>query len=318
MSAPLIALTGATGFIGRHLLAELPKRGYRVRVLLRRPNPVVNEAGSAVIGDLTAPRNLSAAFADVDAVVHSAGLAHAMSGRPEDDFRAVNTDATIALAEAALRAGVRRFVFLSSIRAQVGASAAHVVTEADEPGPTDPYGRSKLAAEQGLAGLPLDWVALRPTIVYGRGVRGNMETLIGLAQSRWPLPFAGLRARRSLLAVENLLAALDTVLRHPDALRRPLIVSDPEPLTLAEMVAALRAGLGRAPRLLPVPEAVLSLMLRAAGRAEAFERIAGSLVASPAALTELGWRPVVDTRAALAALGRATPVRRVLPTTQAW
>jgi uncharacterized protein YbjT (DUF2867 family) len=115
---PLIALTGATGFIGQHLLHELPKRGYRLRVLLRRPTVVPLESASAVVGDLARPQNMTAALADVDAVIHSAGLAHAMSGLPEDDYRTLNTEATIALARAAQRAGAKRFVFLSSIRAQ--------------------------------------------------------------------------------------------------------------------------------------------------------------------------------------------------------
>ena len=119
----LIALTGATGFIGRHLLADLTARGYRVRVLLRRPTALPEGAASAVVGDLTRPINMAAALAGVDAVVHSAGLAHAMSGAPEDDYRTLNTEATRKLAEAAARAKVRRFVFLSSIRAQVGPSA---------------------------------------------------------------------------------------------------------------------------------------------------------------------------------------------------
>src|SRR6266508_2604689 len=173
VNKPLVALTGATGFIGQCLLRELPKRGYRLRVLLRRPSMVAMESASAVVGDLARPQNMAAALADVDAVIHSAGVAHAMSGRPADDYRVLNTEATIALARAAERARVRRFVFLSSIRAQVGPSADGVVTEDIAPQPTDDYGRSKLAAEAGLAALALDWVALRPVLVYGPGVKGN-------------------------------------------------------------------------------------------------------------------------------------------------
>src|SRR3974377_275069 len=114
----LIALTGATGFIGRHLLRELPKRGYRLRVLLRRPASVAVRHASAVTVRLARPPNMSAALEGVDAVIHSAGLAHAMSGVPEDDYRVLNTEATIGLARAARRAGAKRFIFLSSIRAQ--------------------------------------------------------------------------------------------------------------------------------------------------------------------------------------------------------
>ena len=118
MKHPLIALTGSTGFIGRYLLAELPKRGYRLRVLLRRPSVLPVEVASAVVGDLRHPQNMAAALAGVDAIVHSAGRAHVMSGLPEDDYRALNTEATINFARAAQRAGVRRFIFFSSIHAR--------------------------------------------------------------------------------------------------------------------------------------------------------------------------------------------------------
>ncbi|AWM88892.1 NAD-dependent epimerase/dehydratase family protein [Microvirga sp. 17 mud 1-3] len=307
MNGPLIALTGATGFIGRHLLAELPKRGYRVRVLLRRPAEVPSGATSAVIGDIAQPFNMAAALRDVDAVIHSAGLAHAMSGLPEDDYRAINTQGTLGLARAAERAGVRRFVFLSSIRAQSGPVSETILTEAMAPHPTDPYGRSKLEAEEGLARLGLDWAALRPVLVYGPGVKGNMASLMALARSPWPLPLGGLKARRSLLALDNLTAAVEAVLRAPGPLRRPFIVADPEPVTVPEIVTALRAGLGRGPGLLPVPAPLLKMAATSMGRREAYERLAGSLVASPAALAELGWVPVTTTPDGLRRLAAEPP-----------
>src|SRR6516165_10873280 len=301
---PLIALTGATGFIGQWLLKELPKRGYRLRVLLRRPSAVPMECASAVVGDLARPQNMAAALADADAVIHSAGLAHAMSGLPEDDYRMLNTEATIALARAAQRAGAKRFVFLSSIRAQSGPTAEHVLTEARAPAPTDAYGRSKLAAEQGLSELALDWVALRLVLVYGPGVKGNMAQLVRFARSPYPLPVGGLTGRRSLLALDNLVAAIDTVLSAAAQLRRPLIVADPVPLTIPEMVSAMRRGLGRRPGLIPMPQRLLEAALRATGREEIYQRLSGSLVADPAALTRLGWQPAVATAEGLAALAR--------------
>ena len=302
---PLIALTGTTGFIGQWLLRELPKRGYRLRVLLRRPSTVPMEAASAVVGDLARPQNMAAALADVDAVIHSAGVAHAMSGLPEDDYRVLNTEATIALARAAQRAGARRFIFLSSIRAQSGPAADHVLTEDLPPQPTDAYGRSKLAAEEGLAQLDLDWAALRLVLVYGAGVKGNMAELLRFARAPYPLPLGALRGRRSLLALDNLVAAIDTVLAAPGRLRQPLIAADPAALTIPEMIAALRGGLGRSPGLVPVPPALLKAALHAAGRTETYQRLAGSLVAEPAALLKLGWKPPVTTAQALAALARS-------------
>ncbi len=302
----LLALTGATGFIGQHLLRELPKRGYRLRVLLRRPASVPMRTASAVIGDLARPQNMSTALEGVDAVIHSAGFAHAMSGVPEDDYRVLNTEATIGLARAARRAGAKRFVFLSSIRAQCGPTADTVQTEAVEPRPTDAYGESKLAAERGLAELDLDWVSLRAVLVYGPGVKGNMAQLMRLARSPFPLPLGSLGARRSLLALENLLAAIEAVLAAPGTLRRAFIAADPQALTVAEMIAAMRHGLGRQPNVFPLPAALLQLLLRAAGQEEIYQRLSGSLVADPSALISLGWAPPLATPAGLARLMQAS------------
>jgi len=301
----LLALTGSTGFIGRHLLRDLAARGHRLRVLLRRPAAAPIDAASAVIGDLARPQNMAAALADVDAVIHSAGIAAGMTGVPEDDYRVLNTEATIELARAARRAGAKRFVFLSSIRAQCGPTAATVLTEAAAPAPTDPYGKSKLAAERGLAELDLDWVALRAVLVYGPGVKGNIARLARLARSSWPLPVAALTAHRSLLALDNLAAAIDTVLAAPAPLRRAFIAADPHALTIAEMVAAMREGLGRRPGVFPFPAAALRWMLHASGQDDLYERMSGSLVADPTALMRLGWSPPLATRAGLAALMRA-------------
>ncbi|NEU12043.1 NAD-dependent epimerase/dehydratase family protein [Methylobacterium sp. BTF04] len=304
MSTKLIALTGATGFIGRHLLQALSARGFRVRVLLRRPVEVPEGASGAVVGDLSRPINMAAALAGVDAVVHSAGLAHAMSGAPEDDYRSSNTQATRGLAEAAARARVQRFVFLSSIRAQTGAFADGIVTEADTAAPTDAYGRSKLAAEEALAEIGLDWVALRPVLVYGAGVKGNMAALMRLARTPYPLPLGSLAGRRSLVSVESLAEAVVTVLNAPDRIAGPLIVAEPEPLTLPEMIGALRSGLGRSPGIVPMPQALLRWGCRIARRDEMFERLSTSLVARADGLTELGWQPPIRPRDGLAALTR--------------
>src|SRR5258708_15734269 len=245
---------------------------------------------------------MSAALAGVDAVVHSAGLAHAMSGIPEDDYRLINTEATIRLARAARRAGARRFVFLSSSRAQCGPAADTVMTEAAEPRPTDAYGRSKLAAERGLAELDLDWVSLRAVLIYGPGVKGNMAQLIGLARSPFPLPLASLTARRSLLALENLSAAIETVLAAPGTLRRAVVAAEAAALAIAGMIAALRSGLGRPPNVFPFPPAGLANPFRAPRREEIYQRLSRSLGADATALTSLGWAPLLATPAGLAKL----------------
>jgi nucleoside-diphosphate-sugar epimerase len=245
-----------------------------------------------VIGDLARPRNMAAALEGVDAVIHSAGFTQGMSGIPEDDYRILNTEATIDLARAARRAGAKRFVFLSSIRAQCGPTAETVLTEADDPKPTDAYGRSKLAAERGLAELDLDWVSLRAALVYGPGVKGNMAQLMRIARSPFPLPLRSMSARRSLLALESLPAAIETVLKAPQPLRRAFITADAEGLTVAEMIAAMRHGLGRRPNVFPLSPALIELFLRSTGREEIYRRLSGSLVADPSALIGLGWKPL--------------------------
>jgi nucleoside-diphosphate-sugar epimerase len=299
---PLIALTGATGFIGRHVLREMPKRGYRFRVLLRRPVDIPLDCASAVIGDLARPQNLSAALAGVDAVVHSAGVSQGVSGLPDADHRILNAEATHHLARAAQAARVKRFVFLSSIRAQTGPSAEGLLTENQPATPTDAYGRSKLEAERRLAELDIDWVSLRPVLVYGQGMQGNFAALVQLARSPYPLPFGSLKARRSLLSVDNLVDAVAAVVMAPSPLRRPFIVADQEALSVPQMIAAMRRGLGRSANLVPMPAPLLKLALHAARRTEWYERLACPLVVDCSQLCGRGWSPRVSTEAGLAAL----------------
>jgi UDP-glucose 4-epimerase len=303
-----ILVTGATGFVGSFLTPWLAARGRKLRVALRSPAGLPEEVESAVIGDIANPSNMARALEDIDTVVHCAGVAHATEEIPEEVYDRINRRATLDLARAAQRAGVRRFVFLSSIRAQSGPVAEALLTEADPPRPTDAYGRSKLAAEQGLAEIcseaGMDHANLRPVLVYGQGVKGNMAALLGLARSPFPLPLGALVAKRSILAAENLCAAIETVTDAPGRLNRAFIVADPEPLTVGEMAAIMRAGLGRAGMILPVPEALLRLGARMLGREKAISRLAGALSASPAALVSLGWKPPVSTRDGLQALAR--------------
>jgi UDP-glucose 4-epimerase len=299
IGSPLIALTGATGFIGRFLVRELIARGYRVRILLRRPSPVPLDCSSAVIGDLSQLRNMRDAFQDINFVIHTAGVAHAMSGVPADDYRTLNTEATIEIARAAQAMRAKRFVFLSSVRAQCGPSSAKTVTEDDAPAPVEAYGRSKLAAEQGLAQLELDWVALRLPLTYGAGVKGNFARLMQLAASPYPLPLGALTARRSILSLENLVFAIDCVLGHAEPLRQPLLVADPEPVSLPELVRILREVRGRGAGLIPVPPGILKLALEALGRSEEYARLAEPLIVSTARLRELGWQPPLSTREGL-------------------
>jgi UDP-glucose 4-epimerase len=162
-----------------------------------------------------------------------------------------------------------------------------------------------------LALTNLDWVALRLVLVYGPGVQGNMARLAELARSPYPLPLASLKAKRSLLALDNLVEAVAKVLDAPNELKRPFIVADPDPLTVGEMVMAMRHGLGRRGGLFPVPSPVLKAALQALGHGETYRLFAGSLVADSSALAEINWTPSTSTRAGLAALMQASKKRNV-------
>lgn len=301
-----VLVTGASGFVGRALVGELAAAGHGVRAAMREPADIFPRAVEVVaVSDLARSVDWPPLLKGVDTVVHLAGIAHAGPGIAEESYDRVNRQATEELARAIRAGAIRRLVFVSSIRAQSGSAAPYILRESDEPHPTDAYGRSKLAAEQAIRASGAPFTILRPVLVYGPGVKGNLERLTRMALAPVPLPFALFRNRRSLVARQNLNAAIHFALASPAAERETYIVADPESPTLAELVAALRAGAGRTPGLLPVPPKLFEVALRAMGRGEDWERLGGSLVADSSKLMHAGWKPVVETRAGLAAMAQA-------------
>lgn len=300
-----ILVTGATGFVGQTLTRDLAAAGHQVRAASRGAIPMTDAGIDPVaMPDLSEPVDWTPLLDGIDAVVHLAGIAHVGPDIPEDRYDRVNRAATAELVEAAKRAGVKRFVFVSSIRAQSGPTADHVLTEADAPAPTDAYGRSKLAAEQAVAASGVSYADLRPVLIYGPGVKGNLAGLLRLATLPVPLPFGAFDNRRSLLSLDNLNGAIHHLLATP-TISGTFVVADREPVTLADIVTALRAGLGRRPGLLNVPPALFKTVLTALGREAMWQRLGGELVVDPSRLIATGWQPRVETREGLIQMARA-------------
>ena len=303
-------MTGASGFIGRALVAELANLGHSVRAAMRQPADIFPRSVEVIaVSDLTRPVEWRPLLRDVETVVHLAGIAHAGPEIAEQAYDRVNRLATVELASAAKTSGIGHLVFMSSIRAQSGPASNKVLCETDTPRPTDAYGRSKLAAEDAVRAAGVPFTILRPVLIYGHGVRGNFARLMELARKPWPLPLGLCHNRRSLLARRNLIDAIHLALASSATKGETYVVADPTPLTLTEIVTALREGEGRRPGLLPVPPALIALASRVIGRAEEWQRLGETLVADPAKLMHTGWKPAPDTPAGLAALARETASR---------
>lgn len=224
-----------------------------------------------------------------DAVVHLAGIAHKSAA--DDLYDRVNHQATAALARAAVRCGTHHLVFVSSIAAQSGSYSDHELTDDEPPRPNNAYGRSKLAAEQAIRAADVSFTILRPVVIYGDGEKGNFATIHKVSRLPIPLPFGALKARRSVLSIQNLNSAIGTALTNSRARGETFIVSDPTPLTVAELIARYRVSLGRSSWLLPIPERWLELSLKAIGQKAMWERLGCSLVANPSKFLAIGWNP---------------------------
>jgi nucleoside-diphosphate-sugar epimerase len=265
-----------------------------------------------VIGDLGATTSLTAALENVTAVVHLAARVHMMNDGATDplkEFRRVNVEGTEALASAAAKQGVRRMIFVSSVKVNGELTSGTPFSEADRPDPQDPYAVSKCEAEEALRSIGvktgLEIVIVRPPLVYGPGVRANFLRLTSLAARGIPIPLPNIGNRRSLIGVDNLADFLVRCVSHPEAADETFMVSDGEDVSTRELVVRLAQALGRSARFLPVPEFALRLAARLAGKEAALNRLLGSLVVdSGKARQELGWMPPVALDSGLAATAR--------------
>jgi nucleoside-diphosphate-sugar epimerase len=300
---PRALVTGAGGFVASHLVPVLSAQGWDVRVAVRSASTSI-PAGveQAIVGDLSSLRDLADALAGVDTVVHLAARVHVMrdmAADPDDEFRRANVDATRHLAEQAAMAGVKRVVFLSSVKVNGERTTGRPFSETDAPAPQDAYARSKHAAEAALwevaAVCGLEVVVIRPPLVYGPGVKANFLSLMGLMARGIPLPFGAVDNRRSLVGIWNLCDLIACCMRHPAAAGETFLVSDQHDLSTPELMRLLAGAMGRPARLLPLPPALLRVAGRLAGRAEMVDRLIGSLQVDASKATDLlGWRPPVS------------------------
>lgn len=279
-----VLVTGADGFIGRHLVPVLS--GHAVVCASRRPMRGVEWRK---MHDLRGAVDWDALLHDVDAVVHLANIAHQRAS--EDDFEHVNHLATASLCAAAKRCGLKHLIYVSSIYAQVGHTSERVVTEADQPAPVNAYGRSKLAAECAVVNSGVPYTILRPVLVLGAGAKGNAGTLAALARLPIPLPLGSISARRSFLSAQDFATAVATVLADARAIGETYIVADREPRTIGEVVADMRAAMGRRANIFSLPGRSLELSLKVIGAQGIWDKIGTPCIASSQKLLTLGWSP---------------------------
>lgn len=298
-----IAVTGASGFVGRSLVSRLKKEGREFVAITRGPKAYQNSVDFRVCFDYQNTALLCDFFVDIDVVIHLAARAHQLSEFRDDIesdlYHAANVDSLVSVAQAARNAGVKRVVFVSSIGVNGSATKGRPFTEADLPKPLAPYALSKLKAEQALAdvlanGLT-DWVVLRPPLVYGPGCPGNLQRLIRLASTAPFLPFGALHSRRTLISIDNLLDALLIAASHPAVSRGTFVVSDFLDIDVAGILKAIFRGLGRGSwRLFPFPPFLIGFFFQLLGKKKTWEKFSAELVVDSSAFRHLtGWVPAV-------------------------
>jgi nucleoside-diphosphate-sugar epimerase/GT2 family glycosyltransferase len=305
-----VLVTGANGFIGKALCDALPLNGCAVLGVVRK-NPGPEQPGAIkhlAMGNIDERTEWAEALSGVDSVVHLAARVHVMNDTVADplaEFRRVNVALTLNLARQAAEAGVRRFVFVSSVKVNGEKTAVgQPFTAEDTERPTDPYGISKLEAEKALIDLAgqtgMEVVIVRPVLVYGPGVKANFQAMMHWLRKGVPMPFGSLDNRRSLVAIDNLVSLLVTCLVHPAAANQTFLASDGEDLSVTELLQRTAANFGKPARLLPAPLFVLRIVGRLSGTEHIIQRLCDTLQVDISKTRRLlDWNPPLSVDAAL-------------------
>lgn len=310
VSHSVILLTGSTGFVGSALLVHLKKLPeFRVVAAVRSAvSPASDDV--VVVGNIDGTTDYSSALSGVNVVVHAAALAHIMRDEAADplaEFRKVNVEGTLNLAKQAVAAGVKRFIYISSIKVN-GESTTRLpaFTDADTAAPEDSYGVSKHEAEEGLRLLAqeagIDVVIIRPPLVYGPGVKANFLSLVKLSATKLPLPFGSVNNKRSMVYVGNLVDLIVRCIDHPSAANETFLLSDGDDVSLRSLLTGIRSAMGRSPRLVPVPVGLFKLAGALTGKRGVVDRLVGDLqVDSSKARSLLSWVPPYTVEQGIAA-----------------
>ncbi len=303
-----VLVTGANGFVGKPLCEALFEQGQAVRAAVRGANRQVEHCETVAVGELNGQTDWTNALPGVKVVIHLAARVHVMNDTSTDalaEFRRVNVEGTLHLARQAVKVGVQRFIFISSIKVNgEGTLLGHPYTTEDLPAPVDPYGISKREAEDGLSQLAIDTglevVIIRPPLIYGPGVKANFLSMIRLLDKGVPLPLGAIRNQRSLVALDNLIDLIITCIHHPVAANQTFLVADGEDISTPELLKRTATALGKKAWLLPIPDFLLALGATLIGKQAMAQRLCGSLqIDISKTCTLLDWKPPVKVDEAL-------------------
>lgn len=311
MSSPnRLLVTGATGFIGSAIQKRiLADQLYNLTIAVRRIVEQEAAVRAVRVAGLTAQTDWAGALQDCGVVIHAAARAHIMqdeSADPLAEYRKVNVDGTLNLARQAAAAGVKRFIFVSSIKVNGEQTVlGKPFTADDKPAPEDDYGLSKLEAEQGLWNIAeqsgMQVVIIRPPLVYGPYVKGNFASMNALVAKGLPLPLGVIHNKRSLVALDNLVDLIVTCIEHPAAANQVFLAGDGEDLSTSELLRAVAQAMGRPARLLPIPASLLQFGATLLGKKAMAQRLLGSLQVDITKAREvLGWQPPLTVEQGLA------------------
>jgi len=299
-----VLLTGASGFLGRRVYSLAQLRHVEIRCVFRSTGSVYSATNAVLLPGLEGATNWTAALQGIDTVIHTAARVHVMSDDSQSPllaYRSVNVFGTLNLARQAAKAGVRRFIFISSIKVNGESTDLDQPFTADQiPAPNDPYGVSKHEAEIGLRALSeetgMEVVIIRSPLIYGPGVKANFLSMMNWLQRGIPLPLGGIvKNRRSFIFLDNLVDMIITCLTHPAAANQTFLVSDDEDLSTAGLLSRMALALGRPSKLIGVPVAFVTLGAKLLGRADIAERLCGSLQVDIKKTKDLlSWSPPVS------------------------